>query len=181
MKSLNPAEVQYRPARSSGELEQILALQRINLKGTLPPEEERQEGFVTLTHSLPLLQLMQEACPQVVALWDNRVVGYALCLHPDLQDQVPALGPMFACIREQAEAPEAYRVMGQVCVAKEARGTGVFRAMYECLKQQCSPLPLITEVSDANRHSLGAHLAIGFRELAVHQEGDTLWHVVIWP
>lgn len=178
---LPTAFTQYRPAVSDAELQAILELQQRNLKGVLSPEEQLKEGFVTLSHTLPLLQKMQAACPQIVAVRNGNVVGYALCLHPELAAEVPLLGPMFERIQNKLGAKADYRVMGQICIDKSARGQGVFRKLYQCLQEHCSPLPIITEVAENNRRSLQAHQAIGFRLLETHKEGDTNWHVVIWP
>ena len=172
-------EVHYRPAATARELLEILDLQRRNQPAALSAEEMEREGYVTLTHSLPLLQQMQGMGPQVVAVADGRVVGYALCLHPELAGEVPALAPMFRAIRLVRGAGSDYRVMGQVCVEKEFRGQGHFRRLYRELRNRCSPLPLITEVAETNRRSLQAHLAIGFERLTRHEDGGTRWEVLI--
>lgn len=171
----------YRPAGGPEELLQILSLQEANPREGLAPGERRSEGFVTLRHSMPLLKRMQEACPQLVAVQGKEVIGYALCLHPALQQEVPALAPMFERIRQLLGASRDYRVMGQICIAKKARRQGHFRALYARLQQQCQPLPIITEVAAENLRSLEAHHAIGFRLLDTHREENTTWHVIIQP
>ncbi|SFR38051.1 hypothetical protein SAMN04490243_1344 [Robiginitalea myxolifaciens] len=169
----------YRPAKTNEELCQILDLQARNLRSVLDPDTVAREGFVTLQHSLELLKRMQVMAPQFIA-WDGKQVqGYALCLHPEIQEAVPDLAPMFGSIESHLEPETDYRVMGQVCIAREFRNQGHFRKLYRALSSACSPLPLITEVAADNPRSLGAHFAVGFTELTQHQEGSTLWHVIM--
>lgn len=174
-----PPEVFYRPAVTDRELLEVLDLQRRNQPAALSAEEMEREGYVTLTHSLPLLRQMQGRGPQIVCVANGRVVGYALCLHPELAGEVPALAPMFRAIRLVRGADSEYRVMGQVCIEKKFRGQGHFRRLYRELQKCCSPLPLITEVAESNKRSLEAHRAIGFESLTRHEDGGTRWEVLI--
>ena len=169
----------YRPALTDKELTQILELQARNLRPLLDRDTVKREGFVTLRHSLDMLQKMQAMAPQFIAFDGLQVQGYALCLHPAIQEIVPDLAPMFNCIEAALKPGSEYRVMGQVCIARDFRRQGHFRELYHALSTACSPLPLITEIASDNPRSLGAHFAVGFTELTTHQEGDTLWHVVI--
>lgn len=177
---MNPATVQYRPAQSDAELLQILELQRANQPARLSQREMREEGFVTLTHTPDLLREMHRACPQVVAMAGEQLAGYALCLHPDLRGLVPALSEMF--LTYEAHRPDGgdYRVMGQICVHRDYRRQGHFRGLYHRLREQCAPLPLVTEVAAANARSLQAHLAIGFEKLAQRRENGVPWEVIVW-
>ncbi len=172
--------VRYRPAQSETELLQILDLQHANQPGQLSEREMLEEGFVTLTHTLDMLREMHRACPQVVAMAGGQLAGYALCLHPRLKSLVPALSGMFDAY--EAHRPEAtdYRVMGQICIHRDYRRQGHFRGIYERLREQCAPLPLVTEVASANEHSLQAHLAIGFQILLQRQEDGVPWEVIVW-
>lgn len=117
----------------------------------------------------------------MVAVQEKEVIGYALCLHRALQQEVPALAPMFERIRQLLDSSQDYRIMGQICIAKKARRQGHFRALYDSLQQQCQPLPIITEVAADNLRSMEAHLAIGFRLLDTHTEDNTTWQVIIRP
>lgn len=176
-----PNKIIYRAAKTDIELQQILELQALNLKPALDKEEQRTQGFVTLKHTLPLLKKMQDECPQIVALRGNQVLGYALCMSPNHQDLLPELSPMFQTIREKLGGHTPYRVMGQICIAKEARKQGVFRGLYQCLRDRVQPLPILTEVAEENVRSLQAHLAIGFRVIANRSGNGTNWHVIQWP
>lgn len=172
---------EYRPARSEAELLQILELQQANLFANIAPEVREREGFLQVRHTLSLLQKMQAACPQVIALQGNELAGYALCMHPSLGGDIPDLLPLFDFIRKTLPGDTDFRVMGQVCVAAPYRRQGHFRKLYETLQAACRPLPIITEIASINTRSLEAHRAIGFRKLGWHQETGLRWEVVILP
>ncbi len=169
----------YRPAQSETELLQILELQQANLFEHVTPEVRDREGFVKIQHNLPLLRKMQAACPQIVALDGGELAGYALCMHPSLEADIPDLIPMFDYLRKTMPKDFDFRVMGQVCVAAAYRQQGHFRKLYETLRDACQPLPIITEIASINTRSLQAHLAVGFKRLGSHQEGEFCWDVVI--
>ncbi len=173
------AEIQYRPARTDAELLRVLQIQRCNQPASLSAGEMARDGFVTLTYSLSLLRKMQAECPQIVAVAADRVIGYALCLHPGLAGEVPALAPMFEKIRISLPPETPYRVMGQICIEKGYRGQGHFRGLYETLQKQCRSMALITEVAVSNTRSLGAHTALGFEVLARREESGATWEVLI--
>lgn len=171
----------YRPALNDAELLQILELQKANLFSCLAPEVREREGFLKIRHNLPLLRKMQAAGPQIVALHGRELAGYALCMHPSQEADIPDLKPLFDFVRRTLPEGSDYRVMGQVCVAAPFRRQGHFRKLYDTLRAAVHPLPIITEIASVNTRSLAAHQAIGFRKLGSHQETELGWEVVIWP
>lgn len=172
---------EYRPARTQGELLRILELQQANLYEHVGPDVREREGFVKVRHNLPLLLNMQAAGPQVIALCGGELAGYALCMHPSQEADIPELQPLFGFLRKALPEGFGFRVMGQVCVAAAFRRQGHFRKLYETLFDLCHPLPIITEIASVNTRSLEAHRAIGFRRLGSHQETGLRWEVMIWP
>ena len=114
----------YTTAQSEHELKQILSLQRANLPQYISDSESKDQGFVTVEHSFDLLSNMQRSAPQVIALDQNRVVGYALVMLPSFADQIPVLIPMFdmlATLSYHGKSLHEYQyyVMGQVCIDKD--------------------------------------------------------------
>ncbi len=172
---------EYRPARTDAELLRILELQRANLYEQVSPEVREREGFLKIRHNLPLLRKMQAAGPQIIALHGDELAGYALCMVPGQEADIPELKPLFDLVRKNLPEGLDFRVMGQVCVASAYRRQGHFRKLYETLFESCHPLPVITEIASINTRSLQAHRAIGFRRLGSHQETDLRWEVMIWP
>src|SRR5215213_428161 len=80
---------------STKELEQILSLQRANLVGAVDAREMKDQGFVTVSHTLEMLQQMHDLAPSVIIKDNDRVVAYALVMLRECRMLVPALEPMF--------------------------------------------------------------------------------------
>ncbi|MDC6365378.1 MULTISPECIES: GNAT family N-acetyltransferase [Flavobacteriaceae] len=171
----------YKQASTKNELEQILALQQVNLFKSLSSKEREKEGFLTVEHNLDTLTAMNKECGHIIALQNNHVVGYALCMHPKFSDSIEVLKPMFAEINKVIKGSKSnYMVMGQVCIAKSHRGLGVFRNLYHTMKN-CLPEgfdKIITEVDTNNIRSMNAHKAIGFKELSQHRVNETIWSII---
>ena len=162
------------------DLPAILALQRANLKSALTPDDIREQGFVTLVHSQDMLERMHALGPSVVAKLGDEVVGYALTMLLEARPLVPALEPMFTALtgaRFRGRALDAMRfyVMGQVCVARAQRGSGVFSALYAGHDAHYGDTfdCIVTEVSAVNTRSLRAHAKVGFeRSVSYTDDGD---------
>ncbi|GLU43477.1 GNAT family N-acetyltransferase [Allomuricauda sp. NBRC 101325] len=172
--------ITYKQANTLEELEQILALQQRNLPKNISAEESLKEGFLTVEHDMDTLKAMNDECGHIIAVDDNQVVGYALCMHPKFALSIEVLQPMFVEINKVITGKTNYMAMGQICVAKSHRGKGVFRNLYLTMKEK---LPegfdtIITEVDGKNKRSLAAHAAIGFTTLKVYMSGEKEWHLV---
>lgn len=173
--------VVYKQAESLKELEQILDLQQRNLPKNISVEESTKEGFVTVEHTMDVLQAMNEECGHIIAVDDDQLVGYALCMHPKFAEDIEVLRPMFHEIDKVLERKVNYMAMGQICIAKTHRGQGIFRKLYQTMKEK---LPksfdtIITEVDGKNKRSLAAHTAIGFQELKRYVALDKEWVIII--
>jgi len=173
--------IRYVQASTIDHLEQILQLQQQNLPKSLSRNEREQEGFLTVEHSLGVLSEMNEECGHIIALEDNKIVAYALCMHPKFAESIEVLKPMFHEINNVVKDKSNYMVMGQVCVAKTYRRKGVFRRLYEAMKEK---LPsgidtIITEVDANNKRSLMAHRAIGFQELKRYNANGKEWVLIV--
>lgn len=172
--------ISYQQVSTLEELEQILALQQENLPKNISKEESEKEGFVTVEHTLEQLKAMNDECGHIIAVENDVIVGYALCMHPKFGDTIEVLRPMFAEINKIVDNKMDYMAMGQICVAKSHRGKGVFRNLYLTMRDK---LPegfdsIITEVDGKNKKSLTAHLAIGFKTLKVYWSDDREWHLI---
>ena len=173
--------VVYKQAESLKELEQILDLQQRNLPKNISQEESTKEGFVTVEHSLETLKSMNDVCGHIIAMDDGQVVGYALCMHPEFSEDIEVLRPMFMEIETALNDDVRYMVMGQICVAKGHRNQGIFRKLYQTMKEK---LPMgfdtiVTEVDGKNKRSLDAHAAIGFQELRRYYADNKEWVIII--
>ena len=173
--------VVYKRATEKLELEQILQLQQRNLVPALSEDERLKEGFLTVSHSFELLKRMNDKCQHIIAIDNNKVVGYALCMHPVFAREIEILIPMFDEIESVVPRPQNYLPMGQICVDKNYRGQGIFKNLYATMKATNTPefQSIITEVDAKNTRSLQAHYAVGFADLKIYSSGGQDWHLII--
>ena len=178
----------YHNTQTDRELQQILTLQLQNTTSSLTSEEQQDQGFVTVVHSLPLLQKMAIPYGHTVATDAGRLIGYALVMLPALRDDIEVLRPMFARLDQlvyegQPVSGYPFFVMGQVCVAYDYRGKGVFAGLYQQLRSTMrSRFDLIvTEVASRNRRSLRAHQKAGFLLLDTYgADAGEEWNILVW-
>ena len=176
-----------RAVETQRDLIDILTLQKKNTKTAVPLEQIANQGFVTVEHSLRQLENMQAQIPQIIAVNNHTIAGYALSMTRELKASIPVLIPLFdrldtlhynGCPVNEL----SYYVMGQICVDKNYRGQGVFRQLYAAHKTLLSKQYdyCITEVSTRNLRSMGAHYAIGFELLHCFTDAQDEWNIVIW-
>jgi ribosomal protein S18 acetylase RimI-like enzyme len=175
-------------SKNTQDLQGILSLQAANLPQNLTNEEALEQGFVTIHHSLELLESFQEIEPQLIAKDDQSIVAYILAMTRASSETIPILIPMFKVFEEieldgRPVSDYNYLVVGQVCVAKDYRGMGLFDLCYEAYRDffQNRYDFVITEISDRNPRSIKAHERVGFQ--VVHRypaEYGNEWVVVLW-
>lgn len=187
MKTENQQSPVITLASTDEELQGILVLQEHNLKSQLSADEQMSEGFVTLKHDLALLRLMNQPHRHVIAKLNQQVVGYALIMMPQMARHMPLLKPMFERIEQltlhdQPITNDRYVVMGQVCVAKAYRSSGLFAGLYarlaETMKPHCDCV--ITEIATHNTRSVRAHEKVGFKTVSCYTSNATEWQIVLW-
>jgi ribosomal protein S18 acetylase RimI-like enzyme len=173
--------------QTRAELEQILVLQRQNLKQELPEEEMRSQGFVTVHHDLAALERMHALAPSIIAHQGSELAGYALMMPRECRTLMPVLVPMFELfdrLTYQGKPLNDHRfyVMGQICIDKAHRGRGLFELLYHKhreLYQQRFDF-IITEVAVRNQRSLRAHERVGFQTVHTYRDATDEWAVVLW-
>ena len=173
---------------SDEDIRQMLSLQRQNLPATLTEDEVREQGFVTVVHDFSILKKMNEAAPHVIAKDGDQVIGYALAMLPQFNNEIEILKPMFEKLKEvewKGKMLNEYRhfIMGQICINRSYRGMGIFDQLYFALKSQMhNQYELcITEVATRNTRSLKAHMRIGF-SCALHYRANNGedWELLVW-
>jgi len=185
-KDILPA-ITFQAATTIQHFEQIIALQNQNLYKSLTVEEQNQQGFVFAEHTVELLQQMSSQIPQVIALYQNKVIGYNLAMTAVMEKELPSLEPMFREFdksRYQGKVLTAYKffVGGQVCVDKDFRGLGLLSKLYNATAdlvdndyQLC-----VTEIAVRNANSLKIHQKMGFEIAGTHRDEFGDWYVVVW-
>ena len=169
------------------ELEEILQMQQKNLQQNIDDVEMQTQGFVTMVHTLDVLQKMHALAPSVIAKDKGKVVGYALVMLRECRELFPPLEPMFNNFdnlqyKERPLNHYRYYVMGQVCIDKQYRRTGLFDQLYQKHKEIYSPNYdfIMTEVSTRNLRSLRAHERVGFEIINTYSDDLDEWAVVLW-
>lgn len=169
------------------ELEQILELQNANHFDNVSAQLKKEHGFVTVRHDLGLLSKMHLNAAQIVASNDGKVVGYALVMLKTFKALIPVLTPMFDAFehvtyKNSKLSTFNFYVMGQVCIAKNYRGKGVFKGLYQKHKDIYSNTfdLCITEVSSSNPRSLHAHKNVGFKTAGTFKDSTDEWHILVW-
>lgn len=168
------------------ELEQILQLQAVNLRDHVSAEQAVSQGFLTVAHTLDVLERMHALAPSVIAKDGEKLVGYALVMPVEARAFVPILEPMFQLLETLSWHGRPlhefrYYVMGQVCVAEAWRGQGVFDALYRehrasyGARFDCT----VTEVATRNTRSMRAHLRAGFEPIKTYRDATDEWAVVV--
>ncbi|MEO7311450.1 MAG: GNAT family N-acetyltransferase [Chitinophagaceae bacterium] len=172
---------------SDEELAQILQLQLANTKPFLSDRDMAQQGFVTVSHTPAQLRHLHDIHPSVIVKEGDMLAGYALVMPRECANVVPVLVPAFKALEllvykgKSLEKTNWY-LIGQVCVAKTFRGTGVFKMLYDGHRQflQNHYQYCITEISTSNKRSLRAHEKVGFKMLHQFADAKDEWAIVIW-
>lgn len=167
------------------DLPRIIELQRANLEANV--RDPANQGFVTVVHTLDVLERMHAAAPSVVARDEGGLAGYALVMLQECAPLLPVLQTMFTNLRTltfrgRPLAELRWYVMGQVCVAERQRGRGVFDALYAAHATHYSDAYdlVVTEVATRNARSLRAHARVGFETIDTYRDEVDEWAVIAW-
>lgn len=174
-------------SQSTTDLEGILYLQQENLSTILSQEEKDEQGFVTIQHNLAQLEAMHSIAPHVLAKEKDVVVGYVLAMTLASREVVPLMVPLFENFDQSEIGGKKITdynpmVVGQVCVGKSQRGTGLFDKLYTEYREQYAATYdfAITSVALSNYRSLAAHQRVGFKILHTFQDSLHPWAIVCW-
>jgi GNAT superfamily N-acetyltransferase len=172
----------YKRVSTLDELEQIRTLQLQNGAQNITPEEKLQEGFVTLQHTVALLEQMNATCAHIIAKDNDMVIGFALVMLSSFRNEIEVLIPMFERIDGLVPNDKTYVIMGQICVDKKYRKQGIFRGLYHFYREELQHEfdYLITEVATINLRSMQAHEAVGFKVIDNYKDDDIIWNIILW-
>jgi hypothetical protein len=169
------------------QLEGILALHTANLRRNLSAEEIRTQGFVSAEYTREFLERMHAAGPSIIAVDGDAVVGYALVADASICADHDLLGDMANVIDRTTYNGRLlkgtrYVVMGQLCVARSHRRTGLVGRMYQHYRQTLADRfdYLITDIARDNPGSLNAHLKAGFQVISTLSFAGVEWDLVLW-
>lgn len=174
-------------SKKEDDLLQILELQQRNLLKNLSNKEIKEQGFLTVEHSLENLQRMNSHENNIILKDSDKVIGYLLAMTKNSKSELPILNPMFQFFdnilyRDKPVSEFNYIIVGQACIDKIYRGKGLLDKCYDEFKKQFSTKYdfAITEIATNNKRSINAHARIGFREIFRYSEqNNTSWSIVI--
>lgn len=163
-----------------------------NLRSNLTPAQAQRSGFVVVEYPDWLLRAMMSLEPLLVVRDGDTLAGYLYPI-PDYYRYIfPAFRERFAMMDEiiyQGKRLSELRFMklGQVVIAEEYKGKGVFKLLYEELRRRYSGQYklVVTRIGSANPRSLAGHQKLGFQFLSQSKEvkdGKPLWswHHILW-
>lgn len=171
------------------DIDNLLELQRSNLKQNLDSESIESQGFVSFVYDNAIMKRMVDDAPQIIIKDNNEVIAYALTTTVEVGNTMTLMKPLIDIIEkvEYNGIPLSrmhYYIMGQVCVKKGYRGLGLFDLLYQGHKEHLASQYdcIVTEIADDNKRSLAAHRRVGFK--TVHEYFDEIsnkhWHIVLW-
>ncbi len=179
--------VEIKKVDQLGELTGIRDLQALNLRKNIDAETALSQGFLTAAYTLQYLQEMHDASPSIIAKDGDTVVGYALVATKEIRNGHDLIADLFNVIDTKYYKGKClkevnYVVVGQLCVAKDYRGQGLVKRMYDyyrdCYAGEYEYL--ITDVAQANPRSLNAHKKSGFIVIDTLVYAGIGWDIVIW-
>lgn len=180
--------IKYTTSKNKLDLISISTLQKANLKNNLSAQEIEKHGFVTVDHTLEMLEDLSAIEPQIVAKDDKNVIAYVLAMTKKSKGDIPIIRPMFEEFERidykgQLVSEYHYMVVGQVCVHKDYRGRGIFEKCLHLYKNTFVGRYdfAITEIALDNHRSRNAHKKVGFKEIHVYTDSyQTEWVIVLW-
>lgn len=180
--------ITHTAASTDRDLSEILDLQQRNLRESLTADDISSQGFVTVQHSFTDLRKLNEQEQHQVIKAEGKVVGYILAMTEKSKADIPILVPMFELFervlyRGKSISAYKYMVVGQVCVAADFRGKGLFDEAYAAYRERFSRRYefAVTEIATANTRSLKAHQRIGFFEVHRYTDEQKIeWSIVLW-
>lgn len=190
----DPLVVVYGCATCNNDLEQILELQKMNRPEVLSEQEQESQGFLSARHDVNLLGAMNHPYPHTIATTSgpkgspSTIVGYALSLDRAFDaNRIPHLDGLNQEINRAVYQGTPlsdlnYIIMGQVCVARQFRGQGVFVGLYDTMRQRLQGQfdGVVTAVSSRNPRSLRAHAKVGFVVVHQYEAHGHDWQIVLW-
>jgi len=146
------------------EYGEILRIQSANYIGHLPASE-RAQGFLSAQFTPQQIARIAEDLGTMVALLDDQVAGFVCAFRKEFETGSPVIAKMLesyerVTFEERPLAAFNSYVYGPVCIAREFRGRGILRGLYEAQRRDLSgQFELgVAFVSRSNPHSLKAHV-----------------------
>ena len=163
--------VRYRKA-TPADYRDILRLQSANFIANLS-EEERKGGFLSAQFTPEQTARIAEDLGTTLAIVNDQVAGFLCALRNEFDTGSPVIAKMLESydrLTFDGSPLSAFKsyIYGPVCIAREYRGRGVLRGLYEAQKKALAGQFEIgvAFVARTNPHSLNAHVSgLGMAEV----------------
>ncbi len=159
---------------AAADYAQILELQAANYIANLS-DAERAQGFLSAQFTAEQTARIAEDLGTTVALVGDCVAGFLCAFRKEFPTGSPVIAQMLSSydtlrFEDRPLSSFASYIYGPVCIAREYRGRGLLRGLYEAQRSDLAGKFEIgvAFVSRSNPHSLSAH-AIG---LGMSEAGD---------
>jgi hypothetical protein len=157
----------------------ILRLQAANLIGNLSMDE-RKQGFLSAEFSPEQVAAMAEDLGTIVAVVGGVVAGFLCAFRNEFNHGSPVIAKMldsYGRVRFAGKPLSSFKsyIYGPVCIAREHRGSGLLRGLYEAQKRDLAGQfdVGVAFVSRDNPHSLRAHTSgLGMTDVGEFELGS---------
>jgi predicted GNAT superfamily acetyltransferase len=173
--------IEYRRAQAD-DYRPILDLQSANFIANLSADE-RKQGFLSALFSAEQTARIAEDLGTMVAIVDGRVAGFLCAFRNDFDTGSAVIAKMLQSYdrlsfeSKRLSSFTSY-IYGPVCIARESRGRGLLRGLYEAQKRNLAGRFEIgvAFVSRSNPHSLEAHVhGLGMSEAGDFTVNDNVY------
>lgn len=171
----------------SEDLADIIRLQQENLYHNFSEEEKQKNGFVSIETPPELLQEIANEEGITVARDKGKTIGYLMPISVEHCQKIPLLDSLIeklATVKFEGKPLNEYRhcVLGQVCIDKSYRGTGILEQLYQNLETRLADTYDlgVSEIGANNPRSLRAHSEkIGLKIIEQYSAAGRDWYIVV--
>jgi len=155
-----------------GDYAAILDLQSANYIANLSAHE-REQGFLSAQFTLEQTAQIAEDLGTIVAVIDDQIVGFVCASRNESETGSPVIAKMLESYDRMIFEGRALKsfgsyIYGPVCLARDFRGRGLLRGLYQAQKKDLAGQFEIgvAFVSRSNPHSLETHVkGLGMTEV----------------
>lgn len=171
----------YTQLRTIEQARQVESLNAANFLPNLPPDVSAGQGFLGSLYPADLIVRMSAQWPAVLALEDNKVVGFALLVHsanplPEHQALISSLNQRV--FKGKSLAQWHYVRCVLACVQRGHRRNQVLKGMYAFIAREYPQIELIvTRINQKNTASRMAHHRIGFLQYDKEVAASSYLHI----
>ncbi|MCL2297214.1 MAG: N-acetyltransferase [Proteobacteria bacterium] len=157
--------------------------------GNLSADEAQASGFLATPFTQAQIAIFNDGLGALVAVEQDTVLGFLGLMESDAPFAPPVVQAMTAAMRQtsfdgQPLAACKPFLFGPIAIARQARGRGIFRGLYQAMWNFLDPSRYelgLAFIHQENHHSLTVHQqALGVTVLAPFMCGDAAYWLVAY-